>query len=222
VRSVVDAARLAPEFRQRVSDRAARAGASLDDAQLLQFERYWHVLQRWNRTINLTGLPLEGFPSATIDRLLIEPLVAARLIEVGSPLTLVDLGSGNGSPAVPLKILRPLTRLLMVESKERKAAFLRQLARELGLEDVSVLNSRFEQLPVTMSRVADVVSVRAVRLDSALWATADFLLKKRGQLFLFGRTGDKSPTTELAPLFSELKSEALPGTESQLVVYVRC
>ena len=56
----------------------------------------------------------------------------------------VDLGSGGGSPAIPLKIARQALKLTMIESKERKSMFLREAIRTLGLADSSVENDRFE------------------------------------------------------------------------------
>jgi 16S rRNA (guanine527-N7)-methyltransferase len=149
-------------------------------------EAYFRLLLQWNATINLTALPLENPTDETFDRLLIEPLAAARHIP-DSPIVWFDLGSGGGSPAIPLKIARPALKLTMIESKTRKAAFLREAVRRLGIPETVVLNDRFEEVARNAETAgsADLVTVRAVKTDTALFETAGLLLKDRGQLLLF-------------------------------------
>ena len=79
--------------------------------------------------MNLTALPLDPPTDETFDRLLIEPLAASRQVRADMASVWFDLGSGGGRPAIPLKIARQQLRLTMIESKERKSAFLREAAR---------------------------------------------------------------------------------------------
>lgn len=175
-----------PPLRERLQRGARGVGISLDATQLERLEQYFDVLLRWNRKINLTGLPLEGLPDRTLDRIFIEPLQAARLVE-DSPLRWFDLGSGGGSPAVPLKVLRPRLRLTLVESRSRKAAFLREVVRSLDLTDIDVLPVRIDEL-VTAGNCghADLLTMRGVRVDEKFMRTAATLLRARGRLLLFG------------------------------------
>lgn len=175
------------EFRERLARRTRRAKAHISLAILDPLEAYYRLLAQWNAKINLTALPLDVPTDETFDRLLVEPLVAARQIPADRPLSWVDLGSGGGSPAIPLKIARPLLQLTMVESKERKGAFLREAIRVLGLAEAAVLTQRFESLSVDVrfAGKVDLVTVRAVRLDSELFEVADHLLKLDGRLLLF-------------------------------------
>src|SRR5262245_60756251 len=94
---------------------------------------YFELLRKWNRKIALTSLPVEDAGDEAIDRLLIEPVVASKFLiqQRGSAL---DIGSGGGSPAIPLKLACPGLSLRMVESKTRKAAFLRETVRTLELD----------------------------------------------------------------------------------------
>src|SRR5438093_34314 len=113
------------EFRSRLAGRAKRAGVAVPDRALELLEAYWRLLGRWNPRINLTALPLDPPTDATFDRLFVEPLAAASFLHrsrtgVGpgsDPVKWVDLGSGGGSPAIPLKIAQPYWALTMVESK---------------------------------------------------------------------------------------------------------
>jgi 16S rRNA (guanine527-N7)-methyltransferase len=170
-------------LRERLEDRAAGIGFTLSEEEASGLERYLRLLERWNRTINLTALPLAGFPDPTLDRLVIEPLIAARLVADDHQRWL-DLGSGGGSPAIPLKIVRPRRELTMIEAKSRKAAFLREAIRDLGLEQATVVASRLQELQLTPGS-ADLVSMRGVKVDETMLGAAVRLLRPGGRLLLF-------------------------------------
>ncbi len=174
------------EFRDRLARRARRAKAHLTLSMLGPLEAYFRLLAQWNAKINLTSLPVNEPSDEAFDRLLVEPLAAARQVPDASKVW-YDLGSGGGSPAIPLKIARPALKLTMIESKERKAAFLREAIRTVGLTGTTVLNERFEEMAETLGNagVADLVTVRAVKADSELFTTAGLLLSTDGRLLLF-------------------------------------
>jgi 16S rRNA (guanine527-N7)-methyltransferase len=177
-----------PAVRDHLLARLERAGASVDATATDALEQYFSLLARWNPKVNLTALPLNPPGDETFDRLFVEPVVAAAHIEPpanlrGAPLRWIDLGSGGGSPAIPLKIMRPSWALTMVEAKERKAAFLRESIRALRLQETRVVNVRFEELDAPV--IADVVTVRAVKLDNTVAEAVRNLLNRDGILAVF-------------------------------------
>ena len=184
------------EFRDRVIKRGKKADLQLTVPVLEQLEAYYRLLERWNDKINLTALPLKVLTDQAVDRLLIEPLAAARYVPEGA-ITWFDLGSGGGSPALPLKMVRRAARLAMVESKTKKAAFLREAARTLGLPDVTVEAVRFEDFAESKgnSGTAQLVTVRAVKLNKAFFDVVRSLLVPDGSLLLFSsyETAAKAP-----------------------------
>lgn len=167
--------------------RAIRAGARIPPASLDRLEEYFRLLARWNARINLTALPLREPTDEAFDRLLIEPLAAAQCIKNSSAAWL-DVGSGGGSPAIPLKIAKPNLRLIMVESKVRKAVFLREAIRTLSLPGTAVENARFEDVAKNGALIGSVglVTARAVKVDAGFFEMAARLLGDQGQLLLFG------------------------------------
>jgi 16S rRNA (guanine527-N7)-methyltransferase len=208
------------EFDERLSRRARKASVPLTLDIVERLEEYYRLLARWNTKVNLTALQLSEFTDQAVDRLLIEPLAAARFV-LDSPLAWFDLGSGGGSPAIPLKIARPAARLTMVESKVRKAAFLREAVRMLGLADASVENERFEDVAARQSSIgaADLLTVRAVKTGNALFDATRALLREGGRLVLFGSSGTQ---TECPPGFQLLEAGRLAGPgSSQIVACVR-
>lgn len=169
---------------QRIAARARRAKVDLLPASSDALGAYFSLLLRWNAKINLTGI---ATVEEAVDRILLEPISAAGAIDSGQ-VSLIDIGSGGGSPAIPLRIVRPNLKLWMVESKGRKAAFLRECVRELGLTDVFVENARAEELLTqpALTESMDYASVRAVRLDARFLNTMQAFVKPGGSLLLFG------------------------------------
>ncbi len=155
--------------------------------QLMQLECYYELLRKWNRRINLTSLGLDAFLPETLDRLFIEPFVASSLLD--DPLLCIDLGAGGGSPGIPLGISRPGMQLILVESKERKSAFLREVLRELPLVG-DVVTSRADAIPAEYFGRADVVSARAVKMDETLAHLIRKLLTPNGSFLSFGSSAN--------------------------------
>jgi len=164
---------------------------------------YLELLARWNRKINLTSLPLLDPTDETFDRLLLEPLIAAK--HLPSPeCSVIDIGSGGGSPGIPLKLARPGICLRMVESKTRKAAFLREAVRQLGLDRVVVETLRFEELLAQpgLHEAHDVATLRAVRIETRTMRTLQAFLKPGGRAFLFQSRSAESALPQVLTMFS--------------------
>jgi len=174
----------AAEFAGKFEACAGRAGVTVTPSELDLLFSYYELLTNWNEAVNLTGLPLIGYPEQTLDRLFIQPLVAAQVFPQ-SEVEWLDIGSGGGSPAIPLKVVRPKARLTMTEPRQRKVAFLREVVRTLCLTDVEVVARRVEESHV-LARSIDIVTVRAVRLDASLVKAASAYLNDQGRLLSFG------------------------------------
>jgi 16S rRNA (guanine527-N7)-methyltransferase len=194
----------------RIDDRAVRlASIHLSRQQLQQLEQYLQLLERWNRSINLTAVPLAGFPDASIDRLVVEPLFALPFLAEG-PRRWFDLGSGGGTPAIPLKIVRRDDDLTMVESRSRKASFLREVARALPLARVKVVAARIEEMETAgRSGAVDFITIRGLRLGEGLTLVVQDLLKIGGRLLFF--TGGNATPPPLGGTMAPVGEMSLPG-----------
>lgn len=133
----------------------------LPSRQKTLLSRYCDELDRWNQKINLTGL--RG--SEMVRRLVVEPVWIARQLQfVG---TLVDIGSGNGSPAIPIAVVSQLEKAHLVEVRTRRAAFLRHAVNSLDLSVVEVHRARFEEMASKLGSV-DWVTLQGVLLTQKL------------------------------------------------------
>ncbi|MBI4477531.1 MAG: 16S rRNA (guanine(527)-N(7))-methyltransferase RsmG [Acidobacteria bacterium] len=208
------------EFQARLKRRAARIGLGVPPDLMEALETYLALLLLWNQKINLTALSYQSNPDETIDRLLLEPLVAARVLPFSSG-RLLDIGSGGGSPAIPLRLaVGEGLEVVLVESKTRKAAFLREAVRHLGLSNVSVESSRFEELLTRpdLHEAHDAVSIRAVRIEPRTLAGFQAFLKPGGRLLLFQAAGKEASTPTALPFEVEAAIPLVDSLSSRLLI----
>ncbi len=120
----------------------AELGLPLPESARVQLMNYVALLEKWNRTYNLTAIddPLRMVSHHLLDSLVVVP----HLPMPGEAPRLADAGSGAGLPGIPLAVARPQWRVALAEPSEKKTAFLRQAALELGLHNVEVHQGRVE------------------------------------------------------------------------------
>jgi 16S rRNA (guanine527-N7)-methyltransferase len=171
----------AAEFRHDLVEAATGLGRPLTSDQADRMTEHYRLLREWSRRMNLTGLKERG---AILRRHFLEPILAADLIDGQGRL--IDMGSGNGFPGVPLAVLHPRLELVLVESSEKKATFLWMILRGLGLKAAQVVTRR-------VCRRADLadflpsrwVTYRAIRGRDCLVDPGPDLLEPGGGLIAF-------------------------------------
>lgn len=207
------------EFHDRLTRRGRRAGVTISSPLATKLEVYFRLLTAWNAKMNLTGLDLKEQAPAAIDRLLIEPLVAAK--HATAPVTrMIDIGSGGGSPAIPLA-LSLSAHLMLVEAKTRKSVFLREALRALELSDAEVVTSRFEELlsRPSLHEAHDLLTLRAVRVEGSVLMNLQAFVRPGGELFLFRTaSGAEAPGSLMPPLSWKATFPLLEDQGSRLVV----
>ena len=207
------------EFQDRLGRRARRAGVTPSADLRAKLEIYFRLLISWNEKINLTALNLTEPGPEAIDRLLIEPLVAAKYAVPGIA-RMIDVGSGGGSPAIPFALAIPGVRLLMVESKTRKSIFLKEVVRAVEMRDGDVATSRFEELLARpdLHEAHDVLTIRAVRIEARVLMTLQAFVKPSGQLFLFRGSASSPAETVVPPLAWKATYPLIEALRSRLIV----
>ena len=145
-------------------------GLSVDEVQVTQIQKYINILLQWNEQLNLTAIrdPLE-----MLYRHFCESMFAAVAVPM-QKCRIADIGSGAGFPGLALKIISPELQVFLIECNVKKATFLAEVTRALGIEGVRVMVTRYEELGEGIAPV-DFVCARALgEFDKFLaWASAE-------------------------------------------------
>jgi 16S rRNA (guanine527-N7)-methyltransferase len=165
---------------------------------------YINELERWNRTINLTSL----HGAVLVRRLIAEPIWIGQQIEMSG--TLLDVGSGNGAPAIPLSLTRFWTEAHLIEARTKRAAFLRNVVAMLGLKQIFIHRLRVEEasdLPTGF----DWITLQAVSPTRELLQTLQRVAGKTTRIVWItsGQTSPRSADRHLT----------IPGSETEVWIF---
>lgn len=152
-------------------------GLTVSEQAIEAFERFSDELKKWNRRINLTAITTDDDIAV---KHIIDSLVLAGCIRDNE--SVLDIGSGAGVPALPLKIARPLVRVTSVDAVEKKVLFQRHVARLLGLHNFEALHARVEAMQKSHARSFDVITSRAFSRLEQFVALAAPLLAEGGRM----------------------------------------
>ena len=150
---------------------------SISDECIQSFELFAAELKKWNHKVNLTAICKN---SDIAVKHVIDSLVFASYVTSND--IVMDLGSGAGIPAIPLKIVKPEVRVISVDAVGKKILFQRHVARLLGLEGFEALHARVESLYSSHAGFFDVISSRAFSKLDVFVALAAPLLKSGGRM----------------------------------------
>jgi len=163
-------------------------GPPLDGQRADVLLRYLDLLQRWNRSYNLTAI---SDPRAMVTHHLLDSLSVSPWVPEGR---LLDAGTGAGLPGVPLAVARPELRVTLLDSAGKKIRFLNQVRRELGLENIEPVQARLETWQ-PLQPFSAVIS----RAFASLAAFAQAARAMAGEAVLLAMKG-RYPAAELAGL----------------------
>jgi 16S rRNA (guanine527-N7)-methyltransferase len=178
-----------------------------------QFLTYLNVLLRWNAKLNLTAI---REPEEIIHRHFVECAFAAQNLP-RDVVTLLDFGSGAGLPGIPIAICRPEIRVTLAESQGKKASFLREAGRTVGVS-TEVYDRRVETMP--KERQFDAVTMRAVEKMELAVAVAIRSTRRYLVLFSTERSSERwgPASRQLSPEFSWREPIPLPDADQRILV----
>ncbi|HAV92167.1 TPA: 16S rRNA (guanine(527)-N(7))-methyltransferase RsmG, partial [candidate division WOR-3 bacterium] len=101
------------------------------------FEEYLNLILKWNKSVSLVSKRDEG---ALMENHLVDSILGSIEIKDAVSEKITDLGSGNGFPAIPMKIFYEDSKITMIEINQRKASFLKEVVRTLSLKEIRVEN----------------------------------------------------------------------------------
>ncbi len=159
-------------------------GIDLSDKEILRLQLFVCELLEWNQKINLVGLK-DG--EAIIRELVLDSLLpCVHLPDTGN---LLDIGSGAGFPAIPIKICKPALQMTLLEPRQKRISFLKQVIRVVKLERIDTVRKRIEDFFLDTFPgyypPYDIVTMRAVGKLGAMVEMTLPLLRKGGKIILF-------------------------------------
>jgi 16S rRNA (guanine527-N7)-methyltransferase len=189
---------------------AGLAVLGLDAALAEPLARYLALMLRWNAAYNLTAIrdPREMVTKHLLDSLAMAPAVAALP-------TLADLGTGPGLPGIPLAIATPGLRVTLVESNGKKARFMREALRTLGLGNADVAESRIEALDRPGQFAA--ITARALATLPQILALGGHLVAPDGVLLAMKGARPDEEIAALPPGWTvrDLRPLVVPGLDAE-------
>ncbi len=196
----------------------AAHGLVLNDQQIAQFERYYQLLVEWNEKMNLTAITQreEVYLKHFYDCL----MVLWNMPLDNYALQLCDVGAGAGFPSIPLKIAHPELQVTIVDSLQKRLTFIDHLAQELGLEGVSCVHGRAEdvgQNPAYRGQF-DLVTARAVASLNVLAEYCLPLVKIGGQFLALKAQKSDQELEEARAAISILGAKLIKVREDKLPV----
>ena len=175
---------------------------------------YTEILVRWNRRINLTAI---REPVHIWRRHFGESFYLARLVDLGSG-SLVDIGSGAGFPGLALKLVCPSLNVILLEPVGKKAAFLAEVIRQLGLKGVEIVRQRWEEWRKgKRSGAADFITLRGIGDRESIVADAAHLLRRGGRIILLVSALDAVRIAESSSLYN-WRTEKIPAAQRSVVL----
>jgi 16S rRNA (guanine527-N7)-methyltransferase len=199
---------------------ATELGISLTIEQINSVFMFLAELKKWNKKINLTSISGE---EDIIIKHILDSLSYVHGFAPAPGLRLLDMGSGAGFPAIPIKIAYPGLSITMVDSVKKKVAFLRHVIRTLHLKETEALDIRTEERPESLLSSFDIVTARAFAdMKSAIISGTPFL--RSGGLIVLSRGPEEAITDrDLAKAGATLERRialTLPRSNYQRAIWV--
>jgi 16S rRNA (guanine527-N7)-methyltransferase len=169
------------------------------------FDLYRNELKKWNKVHNITSITDDD---EIVIKHFLDSLLYLKAIPIDKP-ALCDVGSGGGFPGLPIAIVRPDFSVTLLEPARKKAAFLKQMRRLLGLKNVEIIACRAEELEESEF---DVVVTRATFSIQDMLVKAGHLIRKGGVLIMSKGPGYEEEIKQLPALYH---AEVTPASLAQ-------
>lgn len=129
------------EFKELMKSNLKELNIELSQKQLEQFYNYMNILIKWNEVMNLTNItePVEIIQKHFVDSLTI-------LKEIGNSSKIIDVGTGAGFPGIPIKIAFPETKVILLDSLNKRIKFLNEVIEKLQLKNIETIHGRAEEI----------------------------------------------------------------------------
>lgn len=167
------------EFGEILNEYLEEMKIELQEKQIEEFYKYMNLLLEWNEKINLTAITE---PNDVILKHFVDSITISKYIEKYAML--VDVGTGAGFPGIPIKILRPDVKVVLVDSLNKRINFLNEVIKELDLQNIETVHARAEEFGRNKKyrETFDIATSRAVANFSTLSEYLIPLIKENGKV----------------------------------------
>lgn len=186
------------------------AGMSYPPDMIGHFAEYRKLLLDWNQRVNLISRKDEA---RIVTRHFIDSLGLLTVEAFPSNSRVMDLGSGAGFPGIPLKLIRPDLRISLVESKRKKALFLRQVIEKLELDRIEIVMGRVEELVEGLGPFDFVVSRSVTDLITLVRWSKDYLKPTGGSLIAIKGPDVEKELEKLKSIIPDLNVKRVHSSE---------
>ena len=118
-------------------------GLVLSKKQKEQFDQYYNLLIEWNKVMNLTAIT--DYDQVNLKHFT-DSLTIVKVISIEKMENMIDVGTGAGFPGIPIKIMFPHLKVVLLDSLNKRVKFLNTVIEELGLKDISAVHGRAEDI----------------------------------------------------------------------------
>jgi 16S rRNA (guanine527-N7)-methyltransferase len=207
---------MTPAQLEKIEQGAADMGLRLQPEQLKCIGRHVDLLLKWNKSINLTAIT---DPDEVVEKHVLDSLAVVPVLPSGS---LMDAGTGAGFPGIPLAIARPDLEVVLVDSVQKKVAFLKNALAELRLPKVRAFAARLGGNPASedLPRVHCAVS-RAFAAPAEWLTLAESYVLPGGIAICMAGPADEFPDEQGGLKLQEALAYSLPysGAKRRLGIY---
>ena len=175
-----------------------------EEAEIKLFFQFLNIFKKWSERINLSTIqdPKEIIYKHFVDSLVVLPLLKGCT-------TIVDVGSGGGFPGIPIKIMKPSCSVYLLETREKKATYLKHVIRTLGLNKTYVVTNNIENLKqdalieIFGDKKVDAVLFRALKPSVKMLQNLKPILSEKGKILFYGAQEETASKlkAQLAPDF---------------------
>lgn len=168
-------------------EKAEKCNVHLSEKQLEQFDIFYNMLIEKNKVMNLTGITDY---EEVIDKHFVDSISINLFEKFADCDSIIDIGTGAGFPGIPLKIVFPEKKIVLVDSLNKRINFLNEVIEELGLENVETIHSRAEDL-AKKSEYREQFDFCVSRAVSNLTSLSEYCLPfvKKGGYFVSYKSG---------------------------------
>lgn len=193
------------EFQEILKSNLHKVGLTLQPVVLEKLQSFCEILLAWNKKMHLVS-KRDASPDR-VARQIIDSLLILHYFQIARSARIIDIGSGAGFPAIPLKLARPDLEIVLSESTQKKAVYLQNVINELKLEQVKIFADRAGNLPKKYFCHFDYATAKASGEMAKNWMEVYRYLKSKSRFVTYKAKGLNQELAEVKKVLKKYPGE---------------